>query len=140
MNFYEYLEKTNEEYKKAISANKDLNKDCFDRQALLNLSSIGYCQEKELENFIKANFKNAERLTLKQLQKPLKEKYMLSILYDAESHKPIVKELYDVWLNLESGEVSVIKPYNPFTDDDFCIKLDDYRNINENIQWFDLTI
>lgn len=56
-----------------------------------------------------------------------------------DEKKPLVRPVWGCWLNVPAGEISTVKPYNPFVEKDECIWITDIRIIGE-IDWKDIVI
>lgn len=129
MTIDEYMSALNEAYKRKDDSMDDIE---FNRYALLGLDTVNDTKE-NIDVFI-CCILGYDRLN--RYDKDLKNKYLLSIGYDSDG-KPKVEEIYDVWLNLDTMEIAIYKPYDMFSEDDNCIKINDYRII-ERLTWRDL--
>jgi hypothetical protein len=68
----------------------------------------------------------------------IKNKFLLAIGW--HNGKPAITESFEVWLNLDTMELSAVKPYDAFTENDNCVLLEDYRKVNTAINWRELVI
>jgi hypothetical protein len=68
----------------------------------------------------------------------IKNYFLLAIGW--ENGKPAVSECFKAWLNIDTMELSAVKPYDAFVDADSCVLLEDYRKVNTAIKWRELVI
>lgn len=140
MTLDEYMRNANEEYKNQQKENGEIDETAFNRSILL---SIGDCEYTEKEFFdlllVFISQKcgnealNADR-THFMIESELHNRYLLTIEY--RGNKPQIKEDFEVWLNLQTRELSAQKHIS-FGDCGEWVKVRDYR-VLDGIYWYDL--
>lgn len=117
--------------------NRPTNEEEYNRQVILGLPQDIECSYQDFIDFITilAIGKDKRYNKIEHIQEDVKNKYLIQVEWN---DKPIVKELFAAWLNLDTMELSVKKPYDAFSEKDSCILIEDYRQVSTRINWIDL--
>lgn len=139
MTMKEYLQKCNEEYKALQAAGKKPEEAEYNRKVLLGLPQV-QCTEIELRRCLAASLPKTFHsiLPLDLLKQLIRLYYLLTI--DYQEGKPIVKEDYTAWLNLDTMELAASLPYDAFSQADNCVFIADYRKAGQGIAWNNLVL
>lgn len=108
------------------------------RNIILGLPAVD-CSKQEFIDLLcvllECKHRNAD---IDRLAVEIRNKFLLAIGW--HKGKPAITESFEAWLNLDTMELSAVKPYDAFIDADNCVLLEDYRKVNNAINWRDLVI
>lgn len=135
MTIKQYLEICGKKWKE----NRPTNEDEYNRQVILELPQDIDCSYQDFIDFLTIFTigKDVRYNKLQYIEDEIRNRYLIKVEWDG---KPIVNEIFSVWLNIDTMELSIIKPYDAFSEKDNCVLLEDYRNISSRISWLDLRI
>lgn len=106
------------------------------RNILLGMPAVD-CSKQEFIDLLCLLLDSKQRnADIDRLAEEIKGKYLLAIGWS--NGKPAVSECFQVWLNLDTMELSAVKPYDAFIENDNCVLLEDYRKVETAINWRDL--
>lgn len=109
------------------------------RQILLGMPADIDCNLQEYIDFLDCLLDSKQKYTdIDRIAVEIKNHFLLAIGW--HKGKPAITECFEAWLNLDTMELSAVKPYDAFTENDNCVLLEDYRKVNNAINWRDLVI